>query len=57
MEKQERIYSDVQLQYIYDCGYDAGKNGANTQNSNFTLFSNPDRTEAWEKGHKKGKGR
>lgn len=34
----------------YTFGKDCGLNGANTTNSNFSIFSRPEFTEAWAKG-------
>ena len=53
----DRIYSDSTLQECYEAGFDAGKDGANTNNSNFRLFDNPHRKKAWERGHRKGKAK
>lgn len=41
-------------QKAYDFGYDAGKNGPNTTNCNFAIFSTPEKTKAWERGKKAG---
>lgn len=38
--------------YAYDMGVDCAKNGANTTNCHFSIFSNPENTKAWEKGKK-----
>lgn len=38
----------------YEAGYDAGKNGANTTNCNFSIFSKPEKTREWERGNKEG---
>ena len=43
------------LQNCYKKGYDSKINGANLQNSNYSLFSSKDRTKAWELGHKQAK--
>lgn len=40
----------VDLDYAESMGYDAGKNGANTTNSHFAIFSRPEFTKAWERG-------
>ncbi len=37
----------------YGYGYDCGKNGANTTNCHFSIFSTTETKEAWEKGKKK----
>lgn len=34
----------------YHLGYDCGKNGSNTTNSHFSIFSNPEFTKWWENG-------
>ena len=34
-------------QEVYNHGYDCGKNGANTVNCNFTIFSTEENTLAW----------
>lgn len=36
--------------YAYRMGYDCGKNGANTTNCHFGIFSTPENTKAWERG-------
>jgi hypothetical protein len=41
----------------YQCGYDAGLNGSNTENSNFSIFSTPERTKEWERGKKVGEAK
>ena len=46
----KRIYSDSQLQECYEKGYDSIINKPNTTNCNFSLFSSPDRKDAWERG-------
>ncbi len=38
----------------YAYGYDAGRNGANTENCHFTIFSSPERTKEWERGNNDG---
>lgn len=38
----------------YELGYDAGKNGVNTTNTNFAIFSTPENTKAWERGKADG---
>lgn len=40
----------------YDAGYDAGLNGANTDNSHFSWFNKPENTKEWERGNKDGIG-
>jgi len=39
-----------QEKQAYDLGFDCGKNGANTTNCHFSIFSTPERTRAWERG-------
>jgi len=34
----------------YNMGKDCGRNGANTTNSHFSIFSTPEKTKAWEQG-------
>jgi ribosome modulation factor len=34
-------------------GYDAGRNGPNTENCHFSLFATPALTAAWERGKKR----
>lgn len=41
----------------YKLGFDCGKNGANTTNANFKIFSQPEFTEAWTKGRDDALGR
>lgn len=43
----------VDEEYAFDMGYDAGKNGADTTNSHFAIFSRPEFTKAWERGKRK----
>jgi hypothetical protein len=42
------------LKSAYDAGYDAGKNGPNTTNCHFSIFSAPEKTKAWEQGKADG---
>jgi len=42
-------------EYAYKMGLDCAKNGANTINCHFSIFSSPENTKAWEKGVKDGK--
>ena len=51
----KRIYDDTQLQKCYEGGYDAAINGANTTNSDFSLFTSPNRTKAWKRGNRAAK--
>ena len=53
----KRLYDDTQLQNCYESGYDAIMNGANANNSHFSLFTSPDRTKAWERGSRLAKRR
>jgi len=41
--------------YAYKMGKDCAKNGENTTNCHFSIFSCPKNTKAWEKGVKDGK--
>ena len=50
----KRVYSDSTLQKCYEMGFDS-INGANEENSNYNLFTSPDRTTAWERGRKDAK--
>lgn len=34
----------------YAMGYDAGKNGSNTTNTHFSIFSTNEKTKEWERG-------
>lgn len=44
-------YGEVKaLEDAYNRGYDCGENRANTWNSNFKVFSTPEKTAAWEEG-------
>jgi hypothetical protein len=45
-------YQDNKLQYCYDKGFDNIKNGSNTINSNYALFSTKEKLKAWEHGRK-----
>jgi hypothetical protein len=38
----------------YRYGFDCGKNGANTTNCHFAIFSVPENTREWERGNKNG---
>jgi hypothetical protein len=38
----------------YQCGYDAGRNGPNTDNCHFAIFSTPSRMKEWERGKRDG---
>jgi hypothetical protein len=38
--------------YAYKMGYDCGKNGANTTNCHFSIFSSKENTKEWERGKK-----
>ncbi len=51
----KRIYDDTILQKCYEGGFDCAINGANMANSNFLMFTSPDRTKAWKRGNKEGK--
>ena len=42
-------------EYAYKMGKDCAKNGANTTNCHFSIFSSKENTKAWEKGKKDGK--
>lgn len=48
-----KIYSDEE-QMAYDAGYSAGIDGADTTNCNFSIFSTPEKTKAWEAGKQNG---
>ena len=41
-----------ELKAAYDAGFDCEKNGANTSNCHFSIFSTKEKTEAWRKGKK-----
>lgn len=41
-----------ELKAAYDAGYDCEKNGANTTNCHFSIFSSKEKMEAWEEGKK-----
>lgn len=38
----------------YEGGYDCGLKGPNTANCNFSFFSCPEKTKAWENGKRDG---
>ncbi len=40
--------------YAYKMGLDCARNGADTTNCHFSIFSSPENTKAWEKGVKDG---
>jgi len=42
-------------EYAYKMGKDCAKNGANTTNCHFSIFSSKENAEAWERGGKDGK--
>jgi hypothetical protein len=50
----ERKYENKELQHAYEMGVDKSKNGANTTNCAFHLFSSFEKKEAWEIGVKEG---
>ena len=37
-------------EYAFKMGKDCAKNGANTTNCHFSIFSSRENTEAWERG-------
>jgi hypothetical protein len=39
----------------YEAGYDAGKNGPNMENCNFSWFATPEMTREWERGNNEAK--
>lgn len=39
-------------EYAYKMGKDCAKNGANTTNCHFSIFSSKENTEAWDRGNK-----
>jgi ribosome modulation factor len=41
----------------YRCGFDAGLNGPNTENCNFTIFSTKERAKEWERGKRDGEAK
>ena len=43
------------LRHCFLMGYDAEKNGANTENCHFILFRSKESTEAWEAGKRDAK--
>lgn len=45
-------YQDEELQYCYDKGLDNIKNGSNTTNSNYAIFSTKEKLKAWEHGRR-----
>lgn len=45
-----KFYGDQALQEAYDSGVDCAKNGANTKNCNFIIFSSPEMSKAWQEG-------
>jgi len=42
------------LKKCYEMGYDAGLNGANTENCHFGLFATKEMSDAWSVGNKVG---
>lgn len=40
----------IDRQHARELGYDCGKNGPNTRNCHFAIFSTPENTAAWERG-------
>lgn len=44
----------VDLEYAEDMGYEAGYHGPTEKNSHFSIFSAPEFTKAWERGHLRG---
>lgn len=51
-EKINSIQNNMKNTKSYQMGYDAGMNGSNTTNSNFSIFSTPEKTKEWERGKK-----
>jgi len=49
MKRMNQSHSD-RLQLAYDMGMDYARNGADTVNCHFSLFSTPLMTKQWEKG-------
>ena len=41
---------NISTEYAYKMGVDCAINGANTTNCNFSIFSSPENTAAWERG-------
>lgn len=54
-KKMGRSVAAMTEDTAYSLGYDAGLNGANLTNSNFSIFSRPEFTAAWERGNKDAK--
>ena len=46
----KKVFENKTLQHCYNMGYDSVVNGVNTVNTNFALFSHPEKMRAWEKG-------
>ncbi len=42
---------------LYEMGYDAGLNGANTDNCHFGLFATKKMSDIWSKGSKDGEAK
>lgn len=51
-----KLLSDDELE-AYEYGRDYAANGANTTNCNFSIFSTPERTKAWEMGRDAEQGK
>ena len=50
-----RFQKKPELRKAYEAGLDYAKNGANTTNCHFSIFSDPSKTVAWEEGTRDGK--
>lgn len=55
MKPNMKKQPDSPRSYEWLCGYDAGFNKPNTDNSHFSLFSTKEKTAEWEAGNKAGK--
>jgi len=44
------VDKQAELEHAYQMGYDCGKNGPNTTNCHFVIFSRSEKTRAWERG-------
>lgn len=46
--------TEKQFNNAYEAGFDAGRNGADTNNSHYSWFANIDLMNSWSRGNKDG---
>ena len=53
-KKPSAAQKKVDLEHVFEMGYDCGLNGPSTTNCDFRLFSSAEFTKEWEEGKRKG---